>query len=383
MTLYFSGSETTEREELADTIAIRTPMATPMLSRLPSKSISNRVHTWSADEPFQSSENVRSISAPHTHTRFEGADYSYGTPFYPVRLKAIAEIAHFGTEMTDTDRTVVMAGTDSTFDYRAGKLATKTLNYIDNALLYGVGSPETSGATGVSSNQRFCQGLLFWSAWTGLERCHGTTANNTTGMSDPYDVTIPASMYSVFYDYNHTNLTGESFYANIVRRITQAGGDMASMPWTFWCGDLLMARVSKFLLTDGGVNVHDRTTDAASGVGYDHLHTVRLPNGYVVSFRTNNWLDDMSNTWSVDNTGASFTPDSPTVGPGTVSARTFSGDQTMIGFKPGSVKVCWLRSPGFENVATAGDYSRLVCKAEYTLEVAHPLDVAGCGNALA
>lgn len=378
MTLYFSGNETTERESLADTIAVRTPMATPMISRLPSKTISNRVHEWSLDEPFQSSENVRSIGSPHANTRFEGDDYNYRTPFYPTRLKAICEIQHFGMEITDTDRTVVMAGTDNTFDYRAGQLFTKTLNSIDNTLLYGVGSPETSGATGVSTNQRQVQGLVHWAAWTGLERVHGT---NTVDMMDPYGTTIPASMWSVFYDFQHTNITGESFYSNIVRRITNAGGDMESAPWQFWCGDLMMARVSKFLLTDGGVPIHDRSTDAASGVGYDHLHTVRLPNGYMVSFRTNRWLDDMSNTFTVDPSGAAYTPGSPNPA-GTVTSRTFSGDQTMIGFKPGSVKVCWLRAPGFEKVETNGDYSRLVCKSEFTLEVAHPLDVAGCGNAL-
>lgn len=378
MTLYFSGNETTERESLADTIAVRTPMATPMISRLPSKTISNRVHEWSLDEPFQSSENVRSIGSPHANTRFEGDDYNYRTPFYPTRLKAICEIQHFGMEITDTDRTVVMAGTDNTFDYRAGQLFTKTLNSIDNTLLYGVGSPETSGATGVSTNQRQVQGLVHWAAWTGLERVHGTV---TDAMQDPYGTTIPASMWSVFYDFQHTNITGESFYSNIVRRITNAGGDMESAPWQFWCGDLMMARVSKFLLTDGGVPIHERSTDAASGVGYDHLHTVRLPNGYVVSFRTNRWLDDMSNTFTVDPSGAAYTPGSPNPA-GTVTSRTFSGDQTMIGFKPGSVKVCWLRAPGFEKVETNGDYSRLVCKSEFTLEVAHPLDVAGCGNAL-
>lgn len=377
MTQYFSGSETTERESLADTIAVRTPMATPMLSRLPSKTISNRIHEWSLDEPFQSSESVRSISAPHTNTRYEGGDYSFGTPFYPVRVKAICEIQHFGMEMSDTDRTVVMAGTDNVFDYRAGKLVTKTLNSIDNTLFYGQGSPETSGATG-GAQQRQCQGALHWAAWTGLERVHGNTS--ATGVTDPYGTLIPPSMWSVFVDLEHTNLTGEIFYNNLVRRITNAGGDMESVPWTAWCGDLLMARISKFMLTDGGVHINERNTDAASGVGYDHLHAIRLPNGYVVSFRTNRWLDDMSNTYTIDNLGSYYTPGTPTE-PGTEN-RTFSGDQTLFMFKPGALKVCWLRSPGFEKVETAGDYSRLVCKAEFTLECSHPLDVAGAGNCL-
>lgn len=376
MSLYFSGNETTERESLADTIAVRSPMMTPMLSRLPSKTISNRIHEWSIDEPFQSSENVRSISNPHANTRFEGDNYSYRTPFYPTRLRSICEVQHFGMEISDTDRTVVMAGTDNTFDYRAGQLFTKLLNSIDNVLLYGQGSPETSGATG-GAQQRQCQGLVHWAAWTGLERVHGTK----TSMQDPYGVTIPSSMFSVFYDFEHTNLTGEAFYNNVVRRITNAGGDMEEIPWLFQCGDLLMSRVSKFLVTDAGLNINERTVQASEGGGYDFVNWVKLPNGYTVGFRTNRWLDDMTSTYTVDNTGATYyTPGSPTA-EGTEN-RTFSGDQTIIGHKPGSVKVCWLRTPGFEKVETDGDYSKLVCKAEFTLEVAHPLDVAGAGNCL-
>ncbi|MFN7609634.1 MAG: hypothetical protein ACK5QX_01650, partial [bacterium] len=69
MALYFSGNETTERESLADTIAVRSPMMTPMLSRLPSQTISTRIHEWRIEEPFQSSDNVRSISNPHANTK--------------------------------------------------------------------------------------------------------------------------------------------------------------------------------------------------------------------------------------------------------------------------------------------------------------------------
>lgn len=374
MAVNYSGDEVTERESLADTIAVRSPMSVPMLTRLPQKTISNRMHEWSVDAPFTSTSNTRNIGTPHANTRFEGADYVYRDTSYPTRLRAICEIQQRGIEVSGTDRTVIMAGTDSTFDYRSGQMVTELLNNIDNVLLYGQGSPELSGKVG-ATNQRQCQGLLHWAAWTGLERVHG---GGGSSMTDPYGVDIPSQYWSVFHDFEHTNITGESFYQNVVRRLSNAGADM-SQPWEWWAGDGLMGRISKFMVTDTGRNINERTTDAASGGGYDYLHWVVLPNGTRAIFRSNHWLDNMTDTFVIDNSGLTYsTPGSPSI-PGT-EARTFSGDQTLLGRRIGAVTVCWLRSPGFERVDVDGDRSKLIAKAEFTLEVNHPLDVGGAGN---
>lgn len=377
MVMYFSGSETTERESLADTIAVRIPMQTPQLMRLPKRSIRNRVEEWTIDKPFTSAMNLRSMSAPHTHTRFEGAPNSYTDATYPTKVKAISEIQSEAIEVSNTDRTVVMAGTDNTFDYRAGQAFIRLMQKVDHILLYGQGSPETAGSTGVSSNQRQAMGWLHLAGWTGLERVHGTK----TSMVDPYGTTLSSDEFSVFYDFEHTNLTGEAFYANVLRRITNAGGDLFTLPWMWECGDLLMARVSKFLVLDQGLNVNERNIPASEGGGYDMVNWMVFPNQARAGFRTNRWLDDMTNTFVIDNTGATYyTPGSPD-SEGTES-RTFSGDQTMLGRKPGALTIGWLREPGFEKVETDSDSSKLVCRAEFTLLWTHPLDVAGCGNAL-
>lgn len=374
MAVYYSGDETTERESLADTIAVRSPMSVPMLSRLPQKTIYNRVHQWSVDVPFTSSDNVRLPGTPHANTRFEGDAYSYRSTSFPLKLKAICEIQSLGIQVSGTDRTVVMAGADNTFDYRAGQLATTVLNGIDNALMFGVGSPETSGKYGGADTRRV-QGALFWAAWTGLERCHGTK----TTIEDPYGVDITSPYFSTCYNFAHTNITGESFFQNVVRRACQAGADM-DQAWEWWAGRLTMSRISKFLMTDTGRNINDRQIAASEGGGYDYLHWIVLPDGTRAIFRTNHWLDDMNNTFTVDNTGATlYTPGTPDP-EGSISAITCSGDQTIWGHRPGSVKVCWLREPGFEAVPVDGDSSKLACKAEFTLEVNHPLDVAAALN---
>lgn len=367
MTQYFSGSETTERESLKDTIMVRAAFNTPMLRSLPQVTVSNRVTEWSIDEPFQSSEAVRSMSDPHQHSRREGADFSYRTPFYPTKLRAIAEIQHFGMEISNTDRTVVAAGMESTYDYRAGQLFTKLMNSIDNVLLNGQGSPETSG----QSDERRTQGLISWAAWTGLERVHGTK----TSIEDPYGITIPGNAFSVFYDANHNVISSKMFYSQVIRRLLAAGADL-SMPWMWDCGYGMIQDIARFLIADGGTPINDRNVDASGGMGYDYLATIKLPSGHVCSFRTNRWLDESSSTYTINN--ADYTPGSPTT-EGSIN-KTFSGDQTLIGREPGTVRIGWLREPGFVNVATGGDFTRVAAVAEFMLQVDHPLCVAGLGN---
>ena len=377
MTQYFSGSETTRRERLLDAIMVRAAYQTPLVSRLPHETTSHIITEWSMDEPFQASEGVRTISSPHSDTRAEGTDFSYRTPFYPVRARTVAEIKHHGMEMSGSDRPAVIAGMENPWDYRSGQLFTKHLNSIDNTLMYGLGAPETSGS---GTDERKTQGLISNAAWTGLERSHGTAGR--TEIEDVYGVKIPSSMWSVFHDANHSAVTLDSFYTNLITPLLTAGADLETNPWTFQCGYRVMQRVARFLIADGGVLLNERNRNADDASGSDYVNVFRLASGHTVSFRTNRWLNESSSTYSINNkeyTG--YTPSTPSE-PGT-QERTLYGDQTIIGHEPGSVKILWYREPGFRNVATDGDYSRVACVSEFALKVDHPLCVGGMANVLA
>lgn len=370
MTQYFSGDNTTRRESLKDTIIVRSASSTPMLMQLPQVSVNHTVVEWSEDEPFQSGELVRSISSPHAQTRREGSDFSFREPHVPVRLKAIAQIDHEGMEISNTNRAANVAGMSTTFDYHAGQLFTKVMNRIDNGILYNQGSPETSG----KADERRTQGLIHNSAWTGLERVHGTK----TAIEDPYGVTIPGSMFSVFYDANHSALTSSMFYNQIISRAIAAGSNFDGGAWTFHCGLTSIAQIARFLISDGGVPINERSVAAESGTGYDFMASIRLPSGHVVNFRVNRWLHEPSSTYTVNN--KDFTPGSPT-SEGSIS-KTFTGDQTIIGWEPGTVRIGWYREPGFRKVETSGDLTRVACVAEWMLQVDAPLCVIGAGNIL-
>lgn len=374
MTQYFSGDAVLRRESLKDILIARTAHSTPLLSRLPQVSVNHTVVEWGADRPFTSSESVRSLSAPHNATRHEGSDFSFREPFEPVRMRAIAQIDHEGMEMSNTRRAANIAGQTAPFDYEAGKLGTKLMNRIDNVLHYGQGSPETSGKP-TSTNQRQTQGLIQASAWTGLERCHGTK----TTVEDCFGISIPSDMFSVFYDVNHSqSLTADIFYDQIWGRAANAGANF-SVPWTFQCGYSTMGRVARFMIASGATPINDRQSDAASGVGYDYLATMRLPSGHYVNFMTNRWLDERNSTFTVNNTD--YTPGSPTT-EGSIN-RTFAGDQTIIGYEPGRARIGWYREPAYRKVETVGDYSRIAIVAEWMFQLDHPLCAIGAGNVLA
>lgn len=383
MTQYFTGNEVTRPESLLDLIMVRSAYNTPMISRFPHVTLDRTDPNWSMDEPFTSSAGVRNIASPHASTKFEGADFSYGEPSYPVRMKTIAEIQHHGVEMSGSDRAAQLAGAENPWDYRVGQKFTEHMNSVDNTLMYGLGSPESSGQTGSSADPRKTQGLISWAAWTGQERMHGGGAK--TSIQDVYGTDIRSSMWSVFYNANHDPVTLDGFYGNLIVPLLDAGADLERATWNFQCGYKAMQRVSRFLIADGGILLNDRNRGADEVMGSDYLNTFRLASGHVVSFRTNRWLNATGSTFTIDNT--QYPGGSPGAG-GSPSNEgnidyTYYGDQTIIGHEPGTVEVGWYREPAFRNVATDGDYSRLAVVSEFALKVHHLLCVGGMGNALA
>lgn len=380
MTLYFSGSETTRRESLLDTISIRYPAETPLIRSLPHTKLTHTVTEYSIDRPFQASDNVRSPGDPHQNSRMEGVDWIEDGSDYPVRLRAIAEINHFAGKISNTDREAIVAGMTDVFDYRAHQKFVKLLNNIENVLMYGTGSPVTSGASSSVSTQsgdeRRTQGLISWAAYTGVERMHGTA----TSVTDPYGVSIPADYYSVFYNAAGANLSRQMLYNKILATYARAGGHPDGL--LFHVGFKLKNLIADFGVRPDGADVNTRMIQASEQGTIDTIDWIRTPQG-IVGFRNNRYLDIEGSTYTIDNTGPSqtYTPNSP-ANAGTVSI-TAQADETMIGFEPGQVAIGWYRAPQYQMVPTAGDYINFACVAEYALMVRHPLAVCGGCNLLA
>lgn len=379
MTEYFSGSETTRRESLLDTISIRYPAETPLIRSLPHTKLTHTVTEYSVDRPFSSSDDVRRPDQPHINSRMEGIDWIEDGSDYPVRLKAIAEINHFSGKISNTDREAIVAGMTDVFDYRAHQKFVKLLNNIENVLMYGTGSPVTSGASvGFSpgGDERRTQGLISWAAYTGVERMHGTA----TTISDPYNVSISSDYFSVFYNAAGANLSRQMLYNKILATFARAGGHPDGL--LFHVGYKLKNLIADFGVRPDGTDVNTRMIQAGEQGTIDTIDWIKTPQG-TIGFRNNRYLDIEGSTYTIDNTGtsATFTPNSPT-NQGTVSI-TAQADETMIGFEPGQVAIGWYRAPQYQMVPTAGDYINYACVAEYALLVRHPLSVCGGCNLLA
>jgi hypothetical protein len=371
MTVYFSGSETTERESLLDTVAIRYPAETPLLRTLPSTTLDRRIVEYPIDRPFQASDNVRSPSAPNTNTRAEGASWVVDGSDFPVKLRAICEINHFSKQISNSDLPAILAGVTNTFDYRVHQTFVKLLNNIETVLMYGAGSPETSGS---AADERNAQGLIYWAGWTGLERIHGNGVPTT--MSDPYGISIPSDYWSVFFNAQGSNLSRQMLYNRLLASFARAGGHVDGL--LFHVGFKLKNLIADYGTRPDGSDVNKRNVPADALMTYDDIDWIRTSLG-IIGFRTNRYLDIEGSTYTIDPSGASYTPGSPSPA-GTVTSQTFQADETMVGFEPGQVAVGWYRAPQYEMVPTTGDFKQFACVAEYTLVVRHPLCVLGAGN---
>lgn len=367
---YLTGSETTQPEALLNDIVVRHPAETPLLASLPTFQMSNRVVEWSLDRPYTSADAVRNIGAPHENSRSEAAEWTTKAAHYAVRPRCIAEIQHFGMQISRSDMRATVAGVNSTFDYRAAQLSTTLLNNIENTLMYGQGSPVTDGST---ADERRTMGLLFATAITGLERMSGSTLDNIT---DPYGIAIPSDFWSVFYNANRTPLSRRMLYNKVMAPLLRAGGRLET-PWIYHVGYKTMSSVADFLVDPSGAQINERSVSAEGGMGYDYIAWMKMPSGHRVGFRTNRYLDVEGSTFTVDN--SDYTPGAP-ASPGAVGSVTFQGDQTIVGYEPGTVSIGWYDAPHFVNVPTTGDYAQLQAVAEFALRVKTPLAVAGIGN---
>jgi hypothetical protein len=372
---YFSGLETIEKESVLDTISTLGPHEVPLIRSLPHKSMDSRILEAPVDQFFTSADNVRLPGAPHTNTRLEGADFVEDVKSYETRLRAIAEINHFTTTISNSDAVARKYGVTNNVDWRAERLYVKLLNNIENVLMYGVGSPETSGEDTVgNTDERMTQGLVHWSAWTGLERMHGS---GLSGMNDPYGVRIPSEFFSTFYNAAGANLSRSMLFNKLLAPFARAGGEVDGLQ--FHVGYKLKNLIADFGFTPAGSAVNERTVAAESLMTYDSIDWIRVPMGGVVGFRTNRYLDLEGSSFTVNN--QVYTPGTPTT-PGSVGSITFQADETIIGYMPGYAEIGWYRTPQYQELSRSGDYRRIMAVAEFAFLCRNPLALVGAGNCL-
>lgn len=156
------------REDLTDTIAVITRHETPLFSGLEKVSAKGVYHEWQVDTLSTGSDNAN----------IEGADFSFAIPGARTRTGAYTQIFTKTLEVSDTQRSVSVAGLEDEYAYQLEKRMKEIATDIEKALVTGTGN---SGASGTA---RRLKGILTWIA-TNVET--GTGTGNETLTENMYN----------------------------------------------------------------------------------------------------------------------------------------------------------------------------------------------------
>lgn len=373
VTTFFRSGQTGIRERLLDRIVQRYVAYCPTLALLPRETTDNVLTEWMLHAPFDPSDPIRNSSNPHATAKLENDSFTDIDELPQTKVRCITEIKSRSFKMSGTNMVTVAAGQESTWDYSSGQVYVQGLNDFDNTALFGLGGPELAG----TAIPRKMQGLITHAMVTGLERMHGS--GSLTSITDPYGISIPKRYWSVAYNAQRSNLTSDMLYYNLIIPLGNNGA-ILSPAWVMMMGDKMMGKVARFNEPGPGIRLEVRERPADSPVVADYIRWFKFPNGVVMGFVSNRWMDRPELQYSY---GAfSFTPGTPTT-PSSVAATVVDGDSIGIAWQPGNVRILWLRPPGYRLLPSSVDGARMGLSMEGTVQVDHPLCVGAVCNALA
>lgn len=148
---------TGNREDLTDVIATITRHETPLFSdsaKVPAKAT---YHEWQTD----------SLSTGSSNAAIEGADFAFSIPSARTRIGNYTQIFTKTLEVSETQRTVSVAGLEDEFAYQMEKRMKEIATDIEAQLFSG------SSASGASGTARQLEGLLNFIS-TNVETGSGT-----------------------------------------------------------------------------------------------------------------------------------------------------------------------------------------------------------------
>jgi hypothetical protein len=151
------------REDLSAVITNISPTETPMLSRFGRSKASGTYHEWTTD----------SLASATTNAQIEAGDYSFSRVASRTRTGAYTQIFVTPVEVSDTQRSVDVAGLEDEFAYQMEKKMKEHARDIEYAYVNGTGN---SGASGTA---RALKGVLAWIT-TNVETGTGTATEALT-----------------------------------------------------------------------------------------------------------------------------------------------------------------------------------------------------------
>lgn len=346
------GAGDTIREDLSDVITIMSPLDTPLLSMLPHVQVANDLYEWPLDDiptPNSAAGKVEGADAVFPDVAAVGEETRYRTGNSTVITAEYVDVS-------DSQRTVNLAGVEDEFAYQVWKKTLRMAKQMEFNLHWG-SYAAGSGATPGTARQT--EGFVHWAFELGVDQTSGITAGSST-----WDMTATTGRQSIYRPTVHipgsaANLTRVILHDSLLTPAWRAGMQVEG------CIVLLGAEM-KFLVADFAVGstgfaaINERIMPAEARTMIDTIDIIRTDFGYIY-MNLDRYLDG---------------PDGRTVilqKTTSPSFRTFRLNQTILIFQPGMLEIAVMRPASFTLLAKIGDATKGMCVMEAGTKLLNPL----------
>ncbi len=346
---YDSGGSgtTTIREELADIIAIMSPMDTPLHNLLEQVPVGNTTFEWMVDE----------IATPTTvNAQLEGATPSAANRTRQ-RLRNVCMIDHLGIDVSDTQRTVEEAGISDEFSYQIVHKSLELLKRMEHNLHWSMYQAGSSGTA------RQTAGLMEWIAGTG----QGRDAQSETTIAG---ISVPVEYSSSWYEADDSAFSEADFRDSVIQPAWRNGMQISQA--IAMCGGKVKQIISDFSVTYGSGS----STVNAMFIEAEKKKKVLTVDVYEtdygpLSVALNRYMDSSSVTATIA---------AANLGSSAGGATVLTGNEVLVLIEPEFWQIGTLRALQYAPLAKTGDSEEGYVVAEEGLRCLNPIAGAGAGS---
>jgi len=381
-----SLTEVLVKEDVSDLITNLFPLDTP-LHQILMKVPMNNVFTEQPVDSYATTVNsgiVRTNASIAVNTgnaapdttylqKPEGHTFATSTPFYPARLRSVAEIQGIQFAVSDTDRAMSQYGVGDRYTYEALKTTRSVVNNFETSFWWSLGTPpegvdaEGGGST-VITTVRNTQGVMPWILVSGLQRdlVGLGSSTHTDGHGNEFGTANAALNASSSQAYDAAGLTldqtmfKEQLMSKWWTNTGRTGGAVG------FAGPKIKNLFSQFALTANGP-VNERTLGAASKLIVDTVDYYETDFG-LVSINLCRYLGIESQTTAID------LADTADV--------TVSWDESLVFMHPEYWNIGVVRGVTFTPLAKTGDFETGLVRGEQALICRNPMAGAAIVNAI-
>jgi len=233
---FLAGNSESIREDLTGIIAIMTPADAPLWSVLGARDC----HDIQFDNLVDEFDTPVSVA-----TAAPGAEASFPTQSWPVRLVNFTNIVEEAFSVSDTSRAVLEAGFDDAYRYAAYKTAIKVVKQAEYNSHFGqVGTTAPAASAAAQTH-----GVVSWILWTGMGRAAASADVDIAGAA------VPLAYCSTIVDPGNSSIGSFSRDMLVTQLLNPVWGRGMTIDQTMlFCGGIVKTQMSTFGHVYSGVS---------------------------------------------------------------------------------------------------------------------------------